>query len=130
MLTGMTISIASGLTVLNLHFKRRKCPSTRWRLKLVTARRFRIMAIPSFIMAGGYSDPRRRGKTNDRVLRFPDGHWHGGLAPSLVAPGACPAGVRRDRAPSNTGGETSARSSAGNVRPAIRCASATGIVVE
>src|SRR6267378_1669496 len=82
MLTGMPISIALGLTVLIFLFTLTEVP-----LELFTGiERFEIMAIPFFILAGGFLT---HGGVARRMIDFATsliGHWHGGLAlASIVA---------------------------------------------
>src|SRR6476660_63503 len=88
MLTGMPISIALGLTVLIFLFTLTEVPIDAVALKLFTGiERFEIMAIPFFILAGGFLT---HGGVAKRMIDFAIsliGHWHGGLA--LAAIVAC-----------------------------------------
>src|SRR5258707_13621491 len=88
MLTGMPISIALGLTVLIFLFTLTEVPLDAVALKLFTGiERFEIMAIPFFILAGGFLT---HGGVARRMIDFATsliGHWHGGLA--LAAIVAC-----------------------------------------
>jgi len=88
MLTGMPISIALGLTVLIFLFTLTEVPIDAVALKLFTGiERFEIMAIPFFILAGGFLT---HGGVARRMIDFAIsliGHWHGGLA--LAAIVAC-----------------------------------------
>ena len=88
MLTGMPISIALGLTVLIFLFTLTGVPIDAVALKLFTGiERFEIMAIPFFILAGGFLT---HGGVARRMIDFATsliGHWHGGLA--LAAIVAC-----------------------------------------
>ena len=88
MLTGMPISIALGLTVLIFVFTLTEVPLDAVALKLFTGiERFDIMAIPFFILAGGFLT---HGGVAKRMIDFATaliGHWHGGLA--LAAIVAC-----------------------------------------
>src|SRR5258707_11638007 len=81
MLTGMPISIALGLTVLIFLFTLTEVPLDAVALKLFTGiERFEIMAIPFFILAGGFLT---HGGVARRMIDFATsliGHWHGGLA--------------------------------------------------
>ncbi len=88
MLTGMPISIALGLTVLTFLFTMTQEPVATVALKLFTGiEKFEIMAIPFFILAGGFLT---HGGVARRMIRFATsmvGHWHGGLG--LAAVVAC-----------------------------------------
>jgi C4-dicarboxylate transporter DctM subunit len=81
MLTGMPISIALGLTVLTFLFTLTEVPVQAVALKLFTGiEKFEIMAIPFFILAGGFLT---HGGVARRMIQFATsmvGHWHGGLA--------------------------------------------------
>ena len=81
MLTGMPISIALGLTVLTFLFTMTSVPVQAVALKLFTGiEKFEIMAIPFFILAGGFLT---HGGVARRMINFATsmvGHWHGGLA--------------------------------------------------
>jgi len=81
MLTGMPISIALGLTVLTFLFTLTDVPVQAVALKLFTGiEKFEIMAIPFFILAGGFLT---HGGVARRMIQFATsmvGHWHGGLA--------------------------------------------------
>ena len=81
MLTGMPISIALGLTVLTFLFTMTAVPVQAVALKLFTGiEKFEIMAIPFFILAGGFLT---HGGVARRMINFATsmvGHWHGGLA--------------------------------------------------
>jgi len=81
MITGMPISIALGLTVLTFVFTMTHVPIESVALKLFTGiERFEIMAIPFFILAGGFLT---RGGVARKMINFATsmiGHWHGGLA--------------------------------------------------
>jgi C4-dicarboxylate transporter DctM subunit len=81
MMTGMPISIALGLTVLTFVFTMTQVPIESVALKLFTGiERFEIMAIPFFILAGGFLT---RGGVARKMINFATsmiGHWHGGLA--------------------------------------------------
>ena len=81
MVTGMPISIALGLTVLTFVFTMTHVPIESVALKLFTGiERFEIMAIPFFILAGGFLT---RGGVARKMINFATsmiGHWHGGLA--------------------------------------------------
>ena len=80
MLTGMPISIALGLTVLTFIFGFTQVPVESVALKLFTGiEKFEIMAIPFFILAGGFLT---HGGVARRMINFATsmvGHWHGGL---------------------------------------------------
>src|SRR6267142_2694018 len=81
MLTGMPISIALGLTVLIFLFTLTELPLDAVALKLFTGiEKFEIMAIPFFILAGGFLT---HGGVARRMINFAAsliGHLHGGLA--------------------------------------------------
>src|SRR5450755_516284 len=81
MLTGMPISISLGLTVLTFVFVFTQVPIESVALKLFTGiEKFEIMAIPFFILAGGFLT---HGGVARRMIDFATsmiGHWHGGLA--------------------------------------------------
>src|SRR5271169_240834 len=81
MLTGMPISIALGLTVLTFLFAMTHVPLESVALKLFTGiEKFEIMAIPFFILAGGFLT---HGGVARRMINFAAsliGHLHGGLA--------------------------------------------------
>ena len=81
LLTGMPVSIALGLTVLIFIFTLTDVPVDAVALKLFTGiERFEIMAIPFFILAGGFLT---HGGVARRMIDFATsliGHWHGGLA--------------------------------------------------
>src|SRR6266436_364251 len=81
MLTGMPISIALGLTVLIFLFTLTEVPLDAVALKLFTGiEKFEIMAIPFFILAGGFLT---HGGVARRMIDFATsmiGHLHGGLA--------------------------------------------------
>ena len=81
MLTGMPISIALGLTVLTFLFTMTEVPVQAIALKLFTGiEKFEIMAIPFFILAGGFLT---HGGVARRMINFATsmvGHWHGVLA--------------------------------------------------
>ena len=81
MATGMPISIALGLTVLIFTFTMTPVPVDAIALKLFTGiEKFEIMAIPFFILAGGFLTS---GGVAKRMIAFATsliGHWHGGLA--------------------------------------------------
>ncbi len=85
MLTGMPISIALGLTVLTFLFTMTQEPVATVALKLFTGiEKFEIMAIPFFILAGGFLT---HGGVARRMIRFATsmvGHWHGGLGLAAV----------------------------------------------
>jgi C4-dicarboxylate transporter DctM subunit len=80
MLTGMPISIALGLTVLTFMFTMTTVPIEAVAMKLFTGLdSFPIMAVPFFILAGGFLT---RGGVARRMIDFASsmvGHWHGGL---------------------------------------------------
>src|SRR6266850_5236221 len=81
MLTGMPISISLGLTVLVYLFFMTSVPIEAVALKLFTGiEKFEIMAIPFFILAGGFLT---HGGVARRMINFAAsliGHLHGGLA--------------------------------------------------
>lgn len=81
MLTGIPVSIALGLTVLMFLFVLTAVPVEAVALKLFTGiEKFEIMAIPFFILAGGFLT---HGGVARRMIKFATtlvGHWHGGLA--------------------------------------------------
>ncbi len=80
MLTGMPISIALGLTVMSFIFGFTQVPLESVALKLFTGiEKFEIMAIPFFILAGGFLTHCGVAR---RMIRFAVslvGHWPGGL---------------------------------------------------
>jgi len=80
MITGMPISIALGLTVLTFVFVLTDVPIQSVSMKLFTGlESFEIMAIPFFILAGGFLT---HGGVARRMIDFAVsliGHWHGGL---------------------------------------------------
>ncbi|ALK08287.1 TRAP transporter large permease [Blastochloris viridis] len=80
MLTGMPISISLGLTVLTFLFTMTHVPIESVALKLFTGiEKFEIMAIPFFILAGGFLT---HGGVAKRMIAFATsmvGHWYGGL---------------------------------------------------
>jgi C4-dicarboxylate transporter DctM subunit len=80
MITGMPISIALGLTVLAFMFVLTDVPIQSVSMKLFTGlESFEIMAIPFFILAGGFLT---HGGVARRMIDFAVslmGHWHGGL---------------------------------------------------
>ena len=80
MITGMPISIALGLTVLTFLFVLTDVPIESVSMKLFTGlESFEIMAIPFFILAGGFLT---HGGVARRMIDFAVsliGHWHGGL---------------------------------------------------
>jgi C4-dicarboxylate transporter DctM subunit len=81
MLTGMPVSIALGLTVLAFMFTLTDVRTESVALKLFTGlESFEIMAIPFFILAGGFLT---HGGVARRMISFATamvGHWYGGLA--------------------------------------------------
>ncbi len=85
MLTGMPVSIALGLTVLSALFLLTNVPVDAVALKLFTGmEKFEIMAIPFFILAGGFLT---HGGVARRMIRFATacvGHWPGGLGLAAV----------------------------------------------
>ena len=80
MITGMPVSIALGLTVLTFMFILTDVPIESVSMKLFTGlESFEIMAIPFFILAGGFLT---HGGVARRMINFAVslvGHWHGGL---------------------------------------------------
>ncbi|WP_063900228.1 TRAP transporter large permease [Burkholderia pseudomultivorans] len=80
LLTGMPVSIALGLTVLSYLFTMTAVPIESVALKLFTGiENFEIMAIPFFILAGGFLT---HGGVARRMIAFATsivGHMHGGL---------------------------------------------------
>ncbi|MBU9631754.1 TRAP transporter large permease subunit [Burkholderia multivorans] len=80
LLTGMPVSIALGLTVLTYLFTMTAVPIESVALKLFTSiENFEIMAIPFFILAGGFLT---HGGVARRMIAFATsivGHMHGGL---------------------------------------------------
>jgi C4-dicarboxylate transporter DctM subunit len=80
MLTGMPVSISLGLTVLTFLFTMTEVPIESVALKLFTGiEKFEIMAIPFFILAGGFLT---HGGVARRMIHFAStmvGHWYGGL---------------------------------------------------
>ncbi|AIO35780.1 TRAP transporter large permease [Burkholderia pseudomultivorans] len=80
LLTGMPVSIALGLTVLTYLFTMTAVPIESVALKLFTGiENFEIMAIPFFILAGGFLT---HGGVARRMIAFATsivGHMHGGL---------------------------------------------------
>jgi C4-dicarboxylate transporter, DctM subunit len=80
LLTGMPVSIALGLTVLTYLFTMTAVPIESVALKLFTGiENFEIMAIPFFILAGGFLT---HGGVARRMIAFATsivGHLHGGL---------------------------------------------------
>ncbi|KWA38251.1 C4-dicarboxylate ABC transporter permease [Burkholderia multivorans] len=80
LLTGMPVSIALGLTVLTYLFTMTAVPIESVALKLFTGiENFEIMAIPFFILAGGFLT---HGGVARRMITFATsivGHMHGGL---------------------------------------------------
>jgi C4-dicarboxylate transporter, DctM subunit len=85
MLTGMPVSIALGLTVLTVLFTITDVPLDAVALKLFTGmEKFEIMAVPFFILAGGFLT---HGGVAARMIRFATamvGHWPGGLGIAAV----------------------------------------------
>lgn len=81
MLTGVPVSIALGLTVLTFLYLLTNVPVEAVALKLFTGiEKFEIMAIPFFILAGGFLT---HGGVAKRMINFAIsmiGHFHGGLA--------------------------------------------------
>jgi len=81
MLTGMPVSISLGLTVLTFMFTLTDVRTESVALKLFTGlESFEIMAIPFFILAGGFLT---HGGVARRMISFASamvGHWYGGLA--------------------------------------------------
>ena len=80
MLTGMPVSIALGLTVLTFLFTMTHVDPQTVALKLFTGiENFQIMAIPFFLLAGGFLT---HGGVAKRMITFATsmiGHWPGGL---------------------------------------------------
>jgi len=80
LLTGMPVSIALGLTVLTYLFTMTDVPTQSVAMKLFTGiENFEIMAIPFFILAGGFLT---HGGVARRMINFATsivGHLHGGL---------------------------------------------------
>jgi C4-dicarboxylate transporter DctM subunit len=80
MVTGTPVSIALGLTVLAFVFVLTDVPIESVSMKLFTGlESFEIMAIPFFILAGGFLT---HGGVARRMINFAVsliGHWHGGL---------------------------------------------------
>ena len=80
LLTGMPVSIALGLTVLTYLFTMTDVPTQSVAMKLFTGiENFEIMAIPFFILAGGFLT---HGGVARRMINFATsivGHFHGGL---------------------------------------------------
>ncbi|WP_345798790.1 TRAP transporter large permease subunit [Castellaniella sp. MT123] len=80
LLTGMPVSIALGLTVLTYLFTMTQVPIESVAMKLFTGiENFEIMAIPFFILAGGFLT---HGGVAKRMINFATsiiGHLHGGL---------------------------------------------------
>ncbi|NJO53995.1 MAG: TRAP transporter large permease subunit, partial [Bacteroidales bacterium] len=89
MLTGMPISISLGLTVLTFLFTMTEVPIESVALKLFTGiEKFEIMAIPFFILAGGFLT---HGGVARRMIAFATsmvGHWHGASASPASWPAA------------------------------------------
>ncbi|MEP7329592.1 MAG: TRAP transporter large permease subunit [Betaproteobacteria bacterium] len=85
MISGMPISIALGLTVLSFLYLFTQVPIESVALKLFTGiEKFEIMAIPFFILAGGFLT---HGGVARRMIRFATsmvGHFYGGLGLSGV----------------------------------------------
>ena len=85
MISGMPISIALGLTVLSFLYFFTEVPIESVALKLFTGiEKFEIMAIPFFILAGGFLT---HGGVAKRMIRFATsmvGHFYGGLGLSGV----------------------------------------------
>src|SRR5258707_5822936 len=83
MLTGMPISIALGLTVLTFLFVMTQVPIEAVALKLFTGiESFEIMAVPFFLLAGGFLPPRGVASGDDPF--FPPPAWR----PVLGGPSA------------------------------------------
>src|SRR3546814_1803305 len=80
LLTGMPVSIELGLTVLTYLFTMTDVPTQSVAMKLFTGiENFEIMAIPFFILAGGFLT---HGGVARRMINFATsivGHLHGGL---------------------------------------------------
>jgi len=85
LLTGMPVSIALGLTVMSFLFTMTSVPMDSIALKLFTGiEKFEIMAIPFFILAGGFLT---HGGVARRMIRFASamvGHLPGGLGLAAV----------------------------------------------
>src|SRR6476660_6191068 len=80
MLTGMPISIALGMTVLNFTYPMTNVPTASVALNLFTGiEKFEIMSIPFFILAGNFLT---HGGVARRMINFCTsmiGHWYGGM---------------------------------------------------
>ncbi len=85
LLTGMPVSIALGLTVMGFLFTMTEVPMDSIALKLFTGiEKFEIMAIPFFILAGGFLT---HGGVAQRMIRFAAsmvGHLPGGMGLAAV----------------------------------------------
>lgn len=85
LLTGMPVSIALGLTVMTFLFTMTNIPMDSIALKLFTGiEKFEIMAIPFFILAGGFLT---HGGVAQRMIRFAGamvGHLPGGMGLAAV----------------------------------------------
>jgi len=85
LLTGMPVSIALGLTVMAFLFSMTNVPMDSIALKLFSGiEKFEIMAIPFFILAGGFLT---HGGVAKRMIRFASamvGHLPGGLGLAAV----------------------------------------------
>ncbi|MGG4604756.1 TRAP transporter large permease, partial [Paenalcaligenes sp. Me131] len=85
LLTGMPVSIALGLTVMTFLFTMTSVPMDSIALKLFTGiEKFEIMAIPFFILAGGFLT---HGGVAQRMIRFASsmvGHLPGGMGLAAV----------------------------------------------
>jgi len=85
LLTGMPVSIALGLTVMTFLFTMTSVPMDSIALKLFSGiEKFEIMAIPFFILAGGFLT---HGGVAKRMIRFASamvGHLPGGLGLAAV----------------------------------------------
>jgi len=85
LLTGMPVSIALGLTVMTFLFTMTSVPMDSIALKLFSGiEKFEIMAIPFFILAGGFLT---HGGVAKRMIRFATamvGHLPGGLGLAAV----------------------------------------------
>ncbi|HLS42171.1 MAG TPA: TRAP transporter large permease subunit [Paenalcaligenes sp.] len=85
LLTGMPVSIALGLTVMTFLFTMTNVPMDSIALKLFTGiEKFEIMAIPFFILAGGFLT---HGGVAQRMIRFASamvGHLPGGMGLAAV----------------------------------------------
>ncbi|MGO3890568.1 MAG: TRAP transporter large permease [Paenalcaligenes sp.] len=85
LLTGMPVSIALGLTVMTFLFTMTSVPMDSIALKLFTGiEKFEIMAIPFFILAGGFLT---HGGVAQRMIRFASsmvGHFPGGMGLAAV----------------------------------------------